>query len=55
MKKRYRSYWQRFERERLSHQRKAKRRRFIRWQRSEPSRRRVFAHLVWRMREPEYP
>lgn len=35
--------------------RKEKRRRFIRWQRSEPSRKRWVPHLFWRIREPEYP
>ena len=35
--------------------RKEKRRRFIRWQRSEPSRKRWVSHLFWRIREPEYP
>lgn len=35
--------------------RKEKRRRFIRWQRLEPSRKRWLAHFLWRMKEPEYP
>ena len=35
--------------------RKEKRRRFIRWQRMEPSRRRWLYHFFWRMKEPEYP
>ena len=35
--------------------RKEKRRRFIRWQQSEPSRKRLIAHLIWRLREPQYP
>lgn len=35
--------------------RKQKRRRFIRWQRVEPGRKRWLAHLIWRLREPEYP
>ena len=34
--------------------RKEKRRRFIRWQRLEPSRRRWLSHFLWRMKEPEY-
>ena len=32
--------------------RKEKRRRFIRWQRMEPSRRRWLSHFFWRMKEP---
>lgn len=35
--------------------RKEKRRRYIRWQQSEPSRKRWLAHLIWRLREPQYP
>ena len=35
--------------------RKEKRRRYIRWQQSEPSRKRWLAHLIWRLREPMYP
>lgn len=55
MKKRYRTYWRRFEREQLSYQRKARRREFIRWQQSEPVRWRVLARLIWKVREPKYP
>ena len=35
--------------------RKEKRRRYIRWQQSEPSRKRWLAHLIWQLREPKYP
>lgn len=35
--------------------RKEKRRRFIRWQRMEPSRRHWLSHFFWLMKEPEYP
>lgn len=35
--------------------RKEKRRRYIRWQQSEPSNYRFLAHLIWRLMEPEYP
>lgn len=34
---------------------KEKRSRYIRWQQQEPSRKRFFAHLLWRLREPQYP